>query len=89
MYNKLFYTYIMYDEINVLTYIKLCCMSSGRRIPVLYVFGCEEIDVDHCVKAFEEFFPTGEERVLVLYDTVYAHCQGETVLVKCTVYIPL
>ena len=46
------------------------------RLPVLYVFGREEVRMGECVEAFRELFPDRESRVLVLYDTVYAHCMG-------------
>ena len=48
-----------------------------KRLPVLYVFGVEDIDVESCVTAFRELFPARDSRVLVLYDTPYTHYVGE------------
>ena len=44
----------------------------------MYVFGREEVRVGECVEAFRELFPGRESRVLVLYDTIYAHCIGKS-----------
>ena len=44
----------------------------------MYVFGRERVRVGECVEAFRELFPDRESRVLVLYDTVYAHCKGKS-----------
>lgn len=43
---------------------------------MLYVFGREGVDVLHCVSAFRELYPDRQADILVLYDTVYAHCIG-------------
>ena len=45
---------------------------------MLYVFGREEVRVGECVEAFRDLFPDRESRVLVLYETVYAHCIGKS-----------
>lgn len=49
-----------------------------QRLPVLYVFGKEEMRVEECVGKFRELFPERESSwVLILYDTVYSHCIRE------------
>ena len=48
-----------------------------RRLPVLYVFGLEAMDVSVCVTAFRQLFTDTEDRILVLYHTSYSHCIGE------------
>ena len=44
---------------------------------MLYVFGRETVDVLHCVTVFRELYPDRQADILVLYDTVYAHCVGK------------
>lgn len=47
-------------------------------MPVLYVFGKEEVRIEECVGKFRELFPDRESSwVLVLYDTVYSHRTSE------------
>ncbi|XP_070563663.1 2-(3-amino-3-carboxypropyl)histidine synthase subunit 2-like isoform X1 [Ptychodera flava] len=49
------------------------CLSPTRRLPVLFVFGQQDIDVEHCFSSFKELFPDSMSHVVVLYDVVYAH----------------
>ncbi len=65
-----FYVLIMIEVIYMYLYIRT------RRLPVLYIFGREEIDLVDCKRAFKETFPASDAHVLVLYDTVYFHCIG-------------
>ena len=51
--------------------------SRTRRLPVLYVFGCEAIDTAECVATFRRLFPETGSHVLVLYDTLFSHCIGQ------------
>lgn len=50
------------------------CLTQTKRLPLLYIFGAEEIDTDNCVAAFRSLFPAREDHILVLYDTVFYHC---------------
>ncbi|XP_064393235.1 2-(3-amino-3-carboxypropyl)histidine synthase subunit 2-like [Halichondria panicea] len=52
------------------------CLTQTRRLPVLYVFGLEAMDVSVCVTAFRQLFTDTEDRILVLYHTSYSHCIG-------------
>ena len=56
-----------------------------RRLPVLFVFGKEEVDVEDCERAFRETFAADDEHILVLYDTLYSHCISEGYM-KFTTY---
>ena len=57
------------------------CLSPTSRLPVLYVFGQQPIDVMHCYSEMTKFFPgSDEELVIVMYDVVYAHAIGESYL---------
>ena len=63
-------------------YLSVClcvcvCALRTKRLPVLYVFGREQVCPEECVAALRGAFPDQEEHVLVLYDVVYAHCMGE------------
>ena len=48
-----------------------------RRLPVLFIFGKEVVDVRDCERCLRNTIATGgEEHVLVMLDTVYSHCTG-------------
>ncbi|CAI8016031.1 2-(3-amino-3-carboxypropyl)histidine synthase subunit 2 [Geodia barretti] len=53
------------------------CLTQTERLPVLYVFGREEVKMEECERAFRELFPDPMTSVLILYDTVYHHCIAE------------
>ena len=44
---------------------------------MLFVFGKEWVEVGDCARAFRGTFPATDAHVLVMYDTVYAHCIGK------------
>ena len=71
------------QQCNCLLLLKLSMSSSlsfwyfrTRRLPVLYVFGRERVDVLHCVAAFRELYTDRETDILVLYNTAYFHSIG-------------
>ena len=46
---------------------------------MLFIFGKEGLDVADCERGFRETFASvAEERVLVMFDTVYAYAIGES-----------
>ncbi|KAL1921869.1 uncharacterized protein VTP21DRAFT_10511 [Calcarisporiella thermophila] len=50
------------------------CLSATSRLPVLYVFGKNPIDIENCAQGFDEIF--GEEKsnpILIASDLVYLH----------------
>ncbi|XP_041358576.1 2-(3-amino-3-carboxypropyl)histidine synthase subunit 2-like [Gigantopelta aegis] len=49
------------------------CLSPICRLPVLYVFGQKPFDVDHCVETFKELIPSQKQKVVLMYNTVYAY----------------
>ena len=55
----------------------MCVHFRTKRLPVLYVFGQEELSPEECAAAFREAFPDQEEHIIVFYDVVYTHCLGE------------
>ncbi|EDO35768.1 predicted protein [Nematostella vectensis] len=52
------------------------CLSQTKRLPVLYVFGKNPINVIECSQHFRQLYPDTGIRVLVFYDVVYNHCIG-------------
>ena len=53
------------------------CLSPTRRLPVLYVFGQLPLEVSDCAAQFAELYPDVDTKVVILYETVYAHSIGE------------
>ncbi|KAG0364287.1 putative diphthamide synthesis protein-domain-containing protein [Gamsiella multidivaricata] len=51
------------------------CQSPTSRLPVIYVFGKQPVDVQHCASVLDGFFAENKSRKIVLmYDVIYAHC---------------
>ncbi|KAG0010746.1 Diphthamide biosynthesis protein 2 [Entomortierella chlamydospora] len=51
--------------------------SYGRtsRLPVIYVFGKQPVDVQECANVFDGFFGEDKAKKMVLmYDVIYSHC---------------
>ena len=51
------------------------CLSPTNRLPVLYVFGQSEIDIEDCVKKFSSLY-SSEDNVVLMYDTRYSYVIG-------------
>ena len=49
---------------------------SNKGIPVLYIFGKDHIDINHCCESFRTIFPDQESKVLVIYEVMYNHAIG-------------
>ncbi|KAL2085634.1 hypothetical protein ACEWY4_018954 [Coilia grayii] len=49
------------------------CLSPSRRLPLMYVFGRQPIDVQQCASAFRELYPDSQSHVVILYDVIYSH----------------
>ena len=49
---------------------RTCCL------PVLYVFGREELDVEDCALHFRRLFPDSSQHLIVQYDTAYFYAMG-------------
>ncbi|XP_006819822.1 2-(3-amino-3-carboxypropyl)histidine synthase subunit 2-like [Saccoglossus kowalevskii] len=49
------------------------CLSPTRRLPVLYVFGRQEVDIDHCSSVFNKLIEDTSTHLVVMYDVVYSH----------------
>ncbi|GES89558.1 diphthamide biosynthesis protein 2 [Rhizophagus clarus] len=56
------------------------CLSPPSRLPVLYVFGKQPIDLAHCVESFVQFFKQDKNQpLLIMYDVVYSYCINDFV----------
>lgn len=49
------------------------CLTPTRRLPVIYVFGKNSINIDDCVSKFCKYIPNKEDPILIFYDVVYYH----------------
>ncbi|RHZ72159.1 hypothetical protein Glove_245g24 [Diversispora epigaea] len=52
------------------------CLSPTNRLPVLYIFGKQPIDLKNCLEIFDNFFgidDNSQKIIIILYDVVYAH----------------
>lgn len=48
------------------------------RLPVIYVFGKQPVDVPDCAAVFDGFFSKDKsQKVILMYDVIYAHCIGK------------
>ncbi|RIA85674.1 putative diphthamide synthesis protein [Glomus cerebriforme] len=56
------------------------CLSPTSRLPVLYVFGKQPIDLDHCLESFDQFFKQDKDQLLlIMYDVIYSYCINDFV----------
>ena len=64
-------------------YILVDCLNSSvslfrtKRLPVLYVFGREEIDINDLIAQFQSLYPQPHTPILILYDVTYSHVTGK------------
>ncbi|KAF9902348.1 Diphthamide biosynthesis protein 2 [Linnemannia zychae] len=51
------------------------CQSPTSRLPVIYVFGKQPVDIQDCATVFDRFFAKDKaQKVILMYDVIYAHC---------------
>ncbi|XP_066298027.1 2-(3-amino-3-carboxypropyl)histidine synthase subunit 2-like [Branchiostoma lanceolatum] len=48
------------------------CLSPTSHLPVLYVFCCQPVDVEHCVQSFRKLIPDQHARVIIMSDVTYS-----------------
>jgi diphthamide biosynthesis enzyme Dph1/Dph2-like protein len=60
------------------TVVLLCNIVDHRvtRLPVIYVFGRRNVDIDHLQDQFKATVPNTETEILLMCDTAYAHSLG-------------
>ncbi|XP_055931423.1 2-(3-amino-3-carboxypropyl)histidine synthase subunit 2-like [Argiope bruennichi] len=49
------------------------CLSPTKRLPVLYVFGKKDIDIEDVTNAFEKIFSDKKSSVILLYEVMYSY----------------
>ncbi|EPB82801.1 hypothetical protein HMPREF1544_10460 [Mucor circinelloides 1006PhL] len=49
------------------------CLSPTSRSPVLYVFGQQSIDMEHCKQEFSSLFPDLSQPVIIMCDVEYSY----------------
>ncbi|XP_032073126.1 2-(3-amino-3-carboxypropyl)histidine synthase subunit 2 [Thamnophis elegans] len=49
------------------------CLSPCRKLPVLHIFGQEQLDAMRCVEVFQELYPDHQTYVVVLSESAYFH----------------
>ncbi|KAG0238598.1 Diphthamide biosynthesis protein 2 [Actinomortierella wolfii] len=60
---------------DVIVHYGRSCQSPTSRLPVIYVFGKQPVDVQDCAKSFDGFFHVNKSQgIILMYDVVYAHC---------------
>ncbi|KAF9189362.1 Diphthamide biosynthesis protein 2 [Haplosporangium sp. Z 767] len=54
------------------------CQSPTSRLPVIYVFGKQPVDVQDCASVFDGFFSKDKaQKIILMYDVIYTHCIDE------------
>ncbi|KAK3814234.1 MAG: diphthamide biosynthesis protein 2 [Benniella sp.] len=63
---------------DVIIHYGRSCQSPTARLPVIYVFGKQPVDIQDCATAFDGLF-TGDKtkKIILMYDVIYAHCIDE------------
>ncbi|XP_061191855.1 2-(3-amino-3-carboxypropyl)histidine synthase subunit 2-like [Saccostrea echinata] len=69
---------------NSIIHFGQACLSPTNRLPVLYVFGHQEIDVTDCIEKFCSLY-SAEDNVVLIYDTEYAYV-AESISSQLTPY---
>lgn len=54
------------------------CLSPCRKLPVLHIFGQEQLDAMRCVEVFQELYPDHQTYVVVLSESAYFHAIGKS-----------
>ncbi|KAG2461276.1 2-(3-amino-3-carboxypropyl)histidine synthase subunit 2 [Polypterus senegalus] len=52
------------------------CLSPCKRLPVMYVFGRRNIDLEECAASFRKLYPSTDIPVIIVYDVVYFFIMG-------------
>lgn len=72
------------DEVGALHYKAECiihyghaCLSPTQRLPVYYVYGKSNIDVDNCINQIYETCTDCTMKVVLVFDTEYLHATGK------------
>lgn len=53
------------------------CLSQPVKMPVLFVYGRQPLDIADCAHSFALLFPDESSNIIIMYDTVYAYACGK------------
>lgn len=67
---------------NAIIHFGHACLSLTRRFPVMYVFGCNPMDVQNATSEFRRLFPDVTSPVIIYYEVFYSHAIGKIVTFK-------
>ncbi|KAI8509022.1 Diphthamide biosynthesis protein 2 [Branchiostoma belcheri] len=57
---------------NCIVHYGRSCLSPTSHLPVLFVFCCRPVDVEHCVQSFRDLIPDQHSRVILMSDVTYS-----------------
>lgn len=58
---------------DVIIHYGRSCLSPSAKLPVVYVFTRQDLDLDAAVEAFKDAYPDFDEKVILMADTPYSH----------------
>lgn len=58
---------------DVVVHYGRACLSPTARLPVIYVFVNQELDLEAAVRAFEKSYPDRQQKVILMGDVAYAN----------------
>ena len=69
---------VHYGRACLSPYVPWCIglMFSVTRLPVIYVFGRRNVDIESLATQFKSTFPDTNAEILLMCDTAYAHSLG-------------
>ncbi|KAG0006909.1 Diphthamide biosynthesis protein 2 [Modicella reniformis] len=59
---------------DVIVHYGRSCQSPTSRLPVIYVFGKQPVDIQDCASVFDGLFSGNRAKIILMYDVIYAHC---------------
>lgn len=75
---------------DVVVHYGRACLSPTARLPVIYVFVEQELDLEAAAKSFEELYPDKQQKVILMADVAYArHLPNLSKLLETRGYIGL
>ncbi|XP_078417062.1 2-(3-amino-3-carboxypropyl)histidine synthase subunit 2 [Cetorhinus maximus] len=64
-------------EADSIVHYGRACLSPSRRLPVMYVFGQQPVDVHQCAASFRVLYPDKYTHVIILCDVIYSYVLEE------------
>ncbi|KAI9862318.1 MAG: Diphthamide biosynthesis protein 2 [Trichoglossum hirsutum] len=60
-------------DASVIVHYGRTCLSPTARLPVIYVFTAQPLPLEPVIRAFQETFPSMDEKVVLMADVTYAN----------------